>query len=64
MKVIPFKERDADYRVSVRDNIKLDGIPYIWSSNLSDEQLRPGGHSKPASHGHLKTGHLDSSLVG
>lgn len=40
MKVIPFKERDADYRVSVRDNIKLDGIPYIWSSNLSDEQLR------------------------
>ena len=24
----------------------------------------PGGHSKPASHGHLKTGHLDSSLVG
>ena len=26
--------------------------------------LIPGGHSKPASHGHLKTGHLDSSLVG
>ena len=26
--------------------------------------LYPGGHSKPASHGHLKTGHLDSSLVG
>ena len=30
----------------------------------SDKLYTPGGHSKPASHGHLKTGHLDSSLVG
>ncbi len=40
MKIIPFKQRAVDYRVSSRENIKLDGIPYTWSSNLSDEQLR------------------------
>ena len=31
---------------------------------LTPGSLIPGGHSKPASHGHLKNGHLDSSLVG
>jgi tetratricopeptide (TPR) repeat protein len=40
MKIIPFKKREVDYKVEVRDNVKLEGIPFTWQSNLSDDQLR------------------------
>ncbi len=46
--------------------LKWDGHSYAIEHSLMLSELEngPGGHSKPASHGHLKTGHLDSSLVG
>jgi len=40
MKITPFKKLDVVENVSSRESIRLEGIPFIWSSNLSDEQLR------------------------
>ena len=48
---------------------RLNALYGQWRQGVAVQDYRgaalnPGGHSKPASHGHLKTGHLDSSLVG
>src|SRR3990167_5160111 len=48
---------------SCLNNVRTNQIFNEAADSPRTNDFAPGGHSKPASHGHLKTGHLDSSLV-